>query len=197
VVIATPDSTSLRIGERTIHIDATPLPDSPQKRLGIISDQLEPHIFQIKGTTYIDVSGPFLLTLLFLPLGAMTAFVLGYIGWVLCLCVSIGGIGTLCLCLRLAGRPLASLVRKAPRWSVSIGRDEREIAGEILAIQLLPGRLDEDLHEAHPGIQLKLVTDDPQQPRLGFITFRGVKWTRAAGWKLANYLGVPLVDHLR
>jgi hypothetical protein len=65
-----------------------------------------------------------------------------------------------------------------------------------MAIQLLPGRVDENVRKKHPGYQINFILDDANHSRVGCITFHNEVWVRQVGRDLAEYLKVPLVDQI-
>jgi hypothetical protein len=52
------------------------------------------------------------------------------------------------------------------------------------------------IHESYHSYQLNLVFDDPKEPRYNVATHSDWKWTREAGQKLADFLGIAVVDQL-
>ena len=88
--------------------------------------------------------------------------------------------------------PAAARLRERADWPDY----ERLVRGGEWILQLLPGRADEDFEEYRPSFQINLILDDPKHPRVGFITVQDAGWTRNAARKLADYLGVPLVDQI-
>ena len=74
------------------------------------------------------------------------------------------------------------------------GREELPLAG-ILAVQIADG----GVHRTSKGgtyrtCQMNLVLADRARPRLGLSNHTRVAWTYDAGRRLAEFLGVPLVD---
>jgi hypothetical protein len=81
---------------------------------------------------------------------------------------------------------------------------------DIIAIQLLYGghhcdTLDFGGEQGTPGsvhyinydsYQLNLVLADSEQPRYNLTTHADFKWMRETGHKLADFLGIPLLDQL-
>jgi hypothetical protein len=80
---------------------------------------------------------------------------------------------------------------------------------EIVCVQLLyagfkcdsveigePGTPGSVVHQNYHSYQLNLAFDDRAEPRYNLTTHSDWKWMREAGQRLADFLRVPVVDHL-
>jgi hypothetical protein len=80
---------------------------------------------------------------------------------------------------------------------------------DIAAVQLLhagwksenvevgePGTPGSVVHRGYHSYQLNLVLNDPAEPRLNLCSHADRTWMRDAGQRLAEFLGVPLVDQI-
>jgi hypothetical protein len=204
-------STTVQLGDRTIAVEATPLAKSRNTRLGTVTDQPRANRFHLKqpiprwarwllAFVLLIVTMPILITFVFVvtlftdehhTVTSTDLTILGIVG------VPVIMSFTLLPLLFLFGRrpPLDftkqhvrfKLLGTCPSW---LGRTR------IIAIQLISGRIDEDLRGPGPSLQLNLILDHAAHPRVGFITYRAAEWTRNAAQRLANYLQVPLIDQL-
>ena len=59
-----------------------------------------------------------------------------------------------------------------------------------------PGTPGSVVHQNYHSYQFNLVFNDRNEPRYNLTTHADWKWLREAGQKLANFLGVPVVDQL-
>jgi hypothetical protein len=59
-----------------------------------------------------------------------------------------------------------------------------------------PGTPGSVLHESYHSYQLNLVFDDQKVPRYNLATHSDWKWVREAGQALADFLAIPVADHL-
>jgi len=202
-------STILHLGDRTLVVEATPLARSPQTRLGIIIDQPQASALCVKlpgvvlavgrmllGAVFVSITLPLILIGVTMVLFADPDPRDSRTWWPFVMLAVPAGC---------AAAGLLWLTTRKPRveFSKTTGQLRSVFAGRlsgarirVLAIQLLPGRVDEDLRGPGRSLQLNLILNNAALPRVGFITFRDADWTRAAARKLADYLGVPLVDHI-
>jgi hypothetical protein len=65
---------------------------------------------------------------------------------------------------------------------------------KVVAVQLLvAGR---DPNYRRPGYEMDLILDDSQSPRLHVCSHGDWRWFRQEGRRVADFLGVPLIDQL-
>ena len=205
-------STTLQIGDRTLVVEATPLARSPQTRLGTVVSQSRPNALQLEQpiSPLWRALVTLVLLLVALPAGlilVMGLLVVGHNGYFNSSERDALGLVAMCVCFCFFTVVFAALFGRRPQ--VRFTREQQlrisricippgpSVTGRIVGVQLLFGRADEDLKADRPSFQINLILDNPQRPRVGFITYRDAEWTRAAGRKLADHLGVPLVDQLR
>lgn len=73
---------------------------------------------------------------------------------------------------------------------------ERPLDG-VLAAQVLAGEVySSDEGPDYQQYQLNIVLDDAVLPRLNVSNHPNLEWTRASGRQLADFLGIPLLDHV-
>lgn len=73
---------------------------------------------------------------------------------------------------------------------------ERPLDG-VLAVQVLAGEVySSDEGPDYQQYQLNIVLDDAALPRLNVSNHPDLDWTRAGGRQLADFLGIPLLDHV-
>ena len=194
-------SKTLHVGDRTLIVEATPLAKSAQNRLGVVVGQPRPNLLRLQQPMLRPLPWPVVLAAIVIAVPfTFVAFVVfinleprlyrTLLGIVIC--VAFFGI----LATILGRQPQARFTAQQLRVRKSTLSRDHLIPGHVTAVQLILGRADEDLQAEHPGIQINLILDNPTQPRVGFITFRDAEWTRLAARKLADYLGVPLVDQI-
>jgi hypothetical protein len=199
-------STTLRHADRTLVVEATPLARSDPHRLGILLDQTDRGVFQIKSPVMrprfvrvIAISAVFALiataiTVSDWPPVPKLLYLLVYAGWVLLFAIAGYAVAHFVMSRRRVKVSFNSVTGQA--WMKDGANETLLVSRRIRAVQLIRSRVDEELRQAHPGFQINLILDGSPSSRLGFITFRDVNWTRQAGQKLADYLRVPLVDQI-
>jgi hypothetical protein len=204
-------STTLHLADRTIVVEATPLAKSRQTRLGTIVDQPRPSRLQVK--QLLPRWARWLLAILLMVVTAPIATALAFVLYLLLergrprdpTSVFMVMFITVVVLVSFALVPVIFIVGVyAPVEFVGQHVRKRRLGryppwlrqARILVVQLIPGRADEDLRGSGPSLQLNLILDNPEHPRVGFITYRDAEWTRQAGRRLADYLGVPLVDQI-
>jgi hypothetical protein len=203
---ATTPSVTLDVGGRTLIVEATPLAKSRLTRLGVVVDQPRDNVLRLRShsvlalTAVLSFSG-LLIALLLLA----TLFVMAMVAnphrestgaWALLGFAVAPCLVGLTIGLILLRKPRAVFSRESKRLRF-VAADRKPLGrATILAIQIIAGRADQDLREHSATFQINLILDDRELSRVGFITVRDAAWTREAGSKLADYLGVPLVDRV-
>jgi hypothetical protein len=205
-------SANVQGADRTIIVEASPLARSPRKRLGIVIDQPESQCLLLRGVSrfHVILTGVLLLSV---PATIAAVLLLGLlpfeslqVHWtvpILVLSLALGPVGVTVgaaygrpVEVLFCRRPLAVFDHQTGRMTYRHFPGRRAPGGCIRATQLVDGWRDREFHRNRACIQLNLILDDAANPRVGFITFRDAEWTREAARKLADYLGVPLVDQL-